>query len=67
MLAQSVNHVTLDKAPRPTKSEWDSADAKANKHIWMLALRKASGIEVLSISIPTVLTAKSIAILETVR
>ena len=25
MLAQSVNHVTLDKAPRPTKSEWDSA------------------------------------------
>ena len=28
MLAQSVNHVTLDKAPRPTKSEWDSADAK---------------------------------------
>ena len=28
MLAQSVNYVTLDKAPRPTKSEWDSADAK---------------------------------------
>lgn len=29
MLAQSVNYVTLDKAPRPTKSEWDSADTEA--------------------------------------
>ena len=28
MLAQSVNHVTLDRAPRPTKSEGDSANAK---------------------------------------
>ena len=26
MLAQSVNHVTLDKARSPTKSEWDSAE-----------------------------------------
>ncbi len=28
MLAQSVNHVTLDTSSSPTKSEWDSADAK---------------------------------------
>ena len=28
MLAQSVNHVTLDKARSPTKSERGSADAK---------------------------------------
>lgn len=32
MLAQSVNHVTLDKARSPTKSEWDSANAKPYKH-----------------------------------
>lgn len=28
MLAQSVNHVTLDKARSPTKSGWDNADVK---------------------------------------
>lgn len=44
MLAQSVNHVTLDKAHSPTKSGWDSADVKAYKCIQMIALRKASGI-----------------------
>ena len=32
MLAQSVNHVTLDKARSPTKSEWDSANAQQYKH-----------------------------------
>ena len=32
MLAQSVNRVTLDKARSPTKSEWDSANAKLYKH-----------------------------------
>ena len=32
MLAQSVNHVTLDTSSSPTKSEWDSANAKPYKH-----------------------------------
>ena len=41
MLAQSVNHVTLDTSPSPTKSEWDSANTKPYKHTQTLALRKA--------------------------
>ena len=32
MLAQSVNHVTLDKARSPTKSEGDRANAKPYKY-----------------------------------
>ena len=44
MLAQSVNHVTLDTSPSPTKSERDSANTKPYKHTQTLALRKAKGI-----------------------
>ena len=32
------------QARSPTKSEWDSADAKPTKHTQMLTIRKASGI-----------------------
>ena len=32
------------QAPRPTKSEWDSSNAKPYKHTQTLALQKASGI-----------------------
>ena len=42
------------QAPRPTKSERDSSNAKPYKHTQTLALRKASGIEFLSNSIPTI-------------
>ena len=44
MLAQSVNHVTLDTSSSPTKSERDSANTKPYKHTQTLALRKAKGI-----------------------
>lgn len=33
MLAQSVNHVTLDTSPSPTKSNGDSADAKQTERL----------------------------------
>ena len=33
MLAQSVNHVTLDKAASPTKSDGDSAYAKQTERL----------------------------------
>ena len=44
MLAQSVNHVTLDTSSSPTKSERDSANTKLYKHTQTLTLRKAGGI-----------------------
>ena len=33
MLAQSVNHVTLDNRPSPTKSNGDSTDAKQTERL----------------------------------
>ena len=33
MLAQSVNHVTLDTSPSPTKSDGDSAYAKQTERL----------------------------------
>ena len=33
MLAQSVNHVTLDTSPSPTKSNGDSTDAKQTERL----------------------------------
>ena len=33
MLAQSVNHVTLDTSPSPTKSNGDSAYAKQTERL----------------------------------